>query len=1764
MGYDESDGDVLVVTKKRILGVLLLLITATSVGVIFGDSEAKLSITKTSSTFSLNESNVFVTKAVEYGYLYRGSTRLSPLLVNVSSRESDGLFVVERESLFDGGVVLLETYAFDPASEDVLLFPKNRKVRVLGGSGLTYRYEVRKLSYSGSALKGLSSPQRFGRITVEWDEPATSTSLSSLGTLQVRYLVDADDWKKEMRTFDPVLEPSKEEEVGGLQVEKRVPISLLDGKEAHYEGVTLSNSSGFLVESLSEVPCVWGTPFEDVKRCGGVVVFENWDKTEGVSSVFALDADFDMKVDNIRYSFSNSSIIGKYEFELPDGNLSGREGRFFSNFEAMPDSIDFSKPFAIKVDFETPKASSPSFNLSINKGTKRITIDPTAACGSIGWNDGTPYTLGADLSCAGTGLNVVNSSVILDCEGYNITYNAQLENAHDHFGVNITGANVTVKGCKIFDLFGDTNSDSFSIVNNSVFIFNVSAIQKSPSRVLLITGSNNTRISDLNGTSLNSTNTGDRLIEIRRSINVTLNKINVSRNTAGVILVRDGSDNLFLNDSVITGSGRALHLAFGANNTVVYNSVFDGNQIKGTDVIVITDGAYNPVLLNNLIRSTSTGIEIEDNSSINTNLTLIFNNSFGNLEWVGENYKANGSVFVGGTSFFGLDWNIRIGKWVVQGNESAFSRTNITNSTVNVTVQGLNFSTITGIYWVDYNDQDYGNITASALKEDCTISGKCFIQSYTNGILKFNVTNFTGSFTPFGNQPANYTLTTCTSLGANYGTPYLLANNVSAAGTCFNIVNHSVILDCQGYNATYQTGSTGTFYGVNISNYWNVTVKGCWIEMATTGGTSSHGFFISGNDNTLYNTTIRTTHKGEGIRLNYANRTNITLVTVNDYAPVFTFAAMALNVRGGQNNTVFKSKFKTSFATDNVIQIGTDNPNGNRFIQNNITSTTNAVVPIAILHANDTLFDSNEILSTGNAVAVGADGGIILNNLFLNNNITGSTTVEITESVYSPLKQNFMIYNNSNGQVNWTGTTYTRDLEVSVAAGNSLGLWRTIYLPSRIASINVSAMSTTNITNSTVEITLFGFNFTNVTSIVYVPYIDLDPDNVTTSLLREDCTSKGWCQILNYSQSNGKLIFNATNFNGTFTASGTYPSYCGTLGNNTGVPYRLENNVSSTTTCFNIVNNSVILDCQGYNATYQTGGSGLFYGVNNTGFSNVTVKNCWIQMGTATGTYSSSGIHISGGSNNTIYNNTIVVTGVGDAVFLRSGARYNNISNNILGQLLGSVGQAVSLNDAQNNTFFKNRMVMTIAGADVIFFTGGKPTGNKFIENNVSSYVNSLSTVSSNGIFVNDTLFESNTFYYGGDRNIYLAGAAFYNTLFLNNNFTARNTATAAVIFENFYNTINKENFLVYNNTLGSVNWTGKTFTQDVKFTITAGRTFGNDNNLYIRNGSISINITTFSKGNITNSSAEFKMYTLNWSNVTNILYVPYVDTDAINVTLSTLAEDCTGKGWCQILSYSGGNLVFNATNFNGTFVANGTQPEATLNAFIHNPRPPSKYTSANESFQAYFNATVGSVTYNAVNASWYVNGTLFNESLNVANGTFTAITYARYGLFNTSGVYNITLYVQASETTIFENWTLVINNTLPNVTFTLGPTINAISFVPNLTCCFNSTTRKLTQHFVNASNQTVIIPLFNVTWDNTTAPAKVVISTNFSAPINFSLSCSNASDRSDFYINLTTTNKTIVSNITRSSGVWCWANYINASTLWRHQIRIAFTELRF
>lgn len=235
----------------------------------------------------------------------------------------------------------------------------------------------------------------------------------------------------------------------------------------------------------------------------------------------------------------------------------------------------------------------------------------------------------------------------------------------------------------------------------------------------------------------------------------------------------------------------------------------------------------------------------------------------------------------------------------------------------------------------------------------------------------------------------------------------------------------------------------------------------------------------------------------------------------------------------------------------------------------------------------------------------------------------------------------------------------------------------------------------------------------------------------------------------------------------------------------------LLQNVSSPGTCYTINASNIELNCAGNRINYSFIGNGG-YGVNVSGFTNVTIRNCIIVEGTDNGT-AQHGILLDGNASTisdhiSIVNTTITVQGtLSQALAIRNFVNHTNISSVII-TVSGGNGSGISLANAHHNLIYYSEINTTGSAARGIVLT---------TSSNNTLFANTIRTVSGYSLELSDAGVNNTKIY--------------NNTLLSTINFTIMDLSEATTT-----------NQLIYEATFGFINWSKANLTSNMNLTLSA------------------------------------------------------------------------------------------------------------------------------------------------------------------------------------------------------------------------------------------------------------------------------------------------------------------------------------------------------
>ncbi len=496
------------------------------------------------------------------------------------------------------------------------------------------------------------------------------------------------------------------------------------------------------------------------------------------------------------------------------------------------------------------------------------------------------------------------------------------------------------------------------------------------------------------------------------------------------------------------------------------------------------------------------------------------------------------------------------------------------------------------------------------------------------------------------------------SCGDTLMTSYNLSVNDSVTtGSCtsngLNIGAQGIVLDCKGRQI-----SAWDYYGINNIGYDGVVIKNCIINRFR------RGIYIdSASNNSIINNTIKgetdgysyTVHdsgRGIGIYLSNVNNTYVIRNNISETAksefdqgactilgPPFVHM-MGIEMGSSSNNIIRDNVF------DNIKSEATGwcggyawsyglylDSSANNSIYNNTFDTTQAVA---------SGYSSTEYAWSYGLLLNASQDNNISNNYVLKTTASAGVTKEAYGAYFDSSSSNLLF----NDYFNNTHSSVIADLcilsSTQINIYNHSSIEKYVFSDAGLVFNDVEegeiVFLNTSITESGTDLSsdiIINDNLIAVDSAAQPGFnqsADLTLYNIFDGMriLRNgvECPSN-ICTLLSPTLS-GTVVFNVTGFtNYSIDEVG-----CGdTITYNVNLSGNLKNSTGGSTCSGDgliIGADDVVVDCAGHSIT----GSGSSYGINNTGFDNVTIKNCVIQNFT-------NGIYFDGSDSSRIIDNDV-------------------------------------------------------------------------------------------------------------------------------------------------------------------------------------------------------------------------------------------------------------------------------------------------------------------------------------------------------------------------------------------------------------------------------------------------------------------------------------------------------------------------------------------
>ncbi|MEK6967791.1 MAG: NosD domain-containing protein, partial [Nanoarchaeota archaeon] len=632
-----------------------------------------------------------------------------------------------------------------------------------------------------------------------------------------------------------------------------------------------------------------------------------------------------------------------------------------------------------------------------------------------------------------------------------------------------------------------------------------------------------------------------------------------------------------------------------SNNSVVNNSVRTNGVSRNYGVYV---RSHNNSISGNVVLSGGSSIDNHGIYLYRANWSVIANNSFtvGSSSGVGINVTEAGNNTIYNNLFNGT----KVAAW----SDTVFS--NQWNTSIHSGINILGGPFLAGNY---YANSSSGEFSDTCIDDD--VNGIC---DATNTLATNNV-----DFFPLSGKI--YYVSAC----QNLTTPgkYALVNSVNSSGTCIQIFNHNITLNCLGYNINHSESVAGG-KGITI-NSSRVTVSNCIIGGFDTSGDDNYGIYAS---NPASNLSIR----------NNTINTNGRFTNYGIY-----FASI-----GSSNNSIVGNNIKTNAIYQHNYGIYLFGASAD--ILNNSVTTGGTSFNYGVYLRSDfnKSFSNNIIFTNGTS---SDNYGVYLRSSSYNNISNNSIMTQGSQDDYGlyifSSSENNTIYGNT---INTNGTTdYNHGIYLSTGA------------------------SANNIFNNSIN--TLGRNFH------YGVFLDSSSNNnnISTNLINTFCSNRA-SESTNYgaylSSSTGNNIINNTVR--TCGSGSNYGVYLATSNNNSVSGNLIVANGSTTlnygvyllTSLDNKISNNIITT----NGT--TDNYGIFL---SSSHNNSATNNSVVTLGSSIRNH---GLYLLLSNTSTIANNSFTVGSVGTGV----GVNITNGWGNVLfNNLFNGSSNSFSINTTYSN-----------------------------------------------------------------------------------------------------------------------------------------------------------------------------------------------------------------------------------------------------------------------------------------------------------------------------------------------------------------------------------------------------------------------------------------------------------------------------------------------
>jgi len=735
-----------------------------------------------------------------------------------------------------------------------------------------------------------------------------------------------------------------------------------------------------------------------------------------------------------------------------------------------------------------------------------------------------------------------------------------------------------------------------------------------------------------------------------------------------------------------------------------------GQTYQVNITVNVSNSLANGTVLTNIVNATlenSTGgefiINVTENTTVLNAVGLTCGNTVINTTTLTQNYSCSGTAFTLGAGNIEFNCNgyalsgdgtgsgvhlvdvtnvtirnclissFNYGIYLYNATNSRFYNNSILNNTDGIRSLGSisesnqiynNTVNSTTGYGVDVQS-NYTNIqnntiysqTGNALNSNgdhAIITGNVII---SNGVIAASLSKSNTTFT------GNTVLSTASNALYIFGNNSLIQNNniTSTADNAITSYSHNIIYNSNIINSTTSNG----FYlssGGNLTITNNIVNSSGGIDLNAGIGNST----VTGNN--------CTSTAGSGINIGSDNNTVMNNI-------VYSQSSNGLEVRGDYNNVTNNQ----AYAATNG-QVGLFIESSNSYFYNN-TAHSNNSYGLVLQDSNNNLLVNNTAIVDYNAslafppCAIGTAVGVG-NNTFINtyaiapnskgiwlSNVMGNTQNNTFINTTIETNYTWIIADSTSTNNAFQNTTFKRaEGSITILSNATIPESTTVNVQKLNVGQNYSYLNSTNLTflNTSAEIKINGLNYSD-------PQIFADYNDNGTLIA---CSSPD-CNITSY--TGGVLIFNVSHFT-NYTVQENNATICGNITQST----ILTQSVNSTGTCFTILADNIILNCNGHNITYATSATG--FGINATNRTGLNITNCALTGAAFT---TATAISLTNVSNSTIQNTNITnIPSNGIDLNQANNVLFNSIRQNNIG--LNGFNARNSVNASLLNSQFEN------------------------------------------------------------------------------------------------------------------------------------------------------------------------------------------------------------------------------------------------------------------------------------------------------------------------------------------------------------------------------------------------------------------------------------------------------------------------------------------